>query len=253
MMNLYSPLISKGAQYINTSRRAAELIKYASNAFLATKITFINEIANLCEKIGINVEDISIGMGLDKRIGSRFLRAGPAYGGSCFPKDTKAIISTGDKFKTNLSVIKSVIKSNENRSKLLLNKIYEILNRKVRNKTITFLGVTFKANTDDMRDSSSLTMIPTLSKKGAKIIYFDPTGFKSEFSKIKNVSMANSIKESLKGTDLVIIHTEWNDFKSINFKSLIKSKKPIIYDLRNIYSSHKLKKQGFKYFSVGKN
>ena len=253
MMNLYSPLISKGAQYINTSRRAAELIKYASNAFLATKITFINEIANLCEKIGINVEDISIGMGLDKRIGSRFLRAGPAYGGSCFPKDTKAIISTGDKFKTNLSVVKSVIKSNENRSKLLLNKIYEILNRKVRNKTITFLGVTFKANTDDMRDSSSLTMIPTLSKKGAKIIYFDPTGFKSEFSKIKNVSMANSIKESLKGTDLVIIHTEWNDFKSINFKSLIKSKKPIIYDLRNIYSSHKLKKQGFKYFSVGKN
>ena len=165
LKNLYSPLISKGASYLQTSRRAAELIKYASNAFLATKITFINEIANLCEKTGISVEDISIGMGLDKRIGSRFLRAGPAYGGSCFPKDTKAIITTADKFKTNLSVIKSVIRSNENRSKILLNRVYEILNKKIRNRKITFLGVTFKANTDDMRDSSSLKMIPWLSKK----------------------------------------------------------------------------------------
>ena len=138
LKNLYSPLISKGATYLQTSRRAAELIKYASNAFLATKITFINEIANLCEKTGISVEDISIGMGLDKRIGSRFLRAGPAYGGSCFPKDTKAIISTANKFKTNLSVIKSVIKSNENRSKILLDRVYEILNRKVNKKKITF-------------------------------------------------------------------------------------------------------------------
>ncbi len=134
LKNLYNPLISKGASYLQTSRRAAELIKYASNAFLATKITFINEIANLCEKTGINVEDISIGMGLDKRIGSRFLRAGPAYGGSCFPKDTKAIISTADKFKTNLSVVKSVIKSNENRSKILLDRIYRMLNKKIKNK-----------------------------------------------------------------------------------------------------------------------
>ena len=252
LKNLYSPLISKGAQYVNTSRRAAELIKYASNAFLATKITFINEIANLCEKTAINVEDISIGMGLDKRIGSRFLRAGPAYGGSCFPKDTKAIISTADKFKTNLSVIKSVIKSNENRSSILLNRVYEILNKKVKNKKITFLGVTFKANTDDMRDSSSLSMIPALSKKGALISYFDPTGYKKEFKKIKNVSYENSIKKSLEGSDLVIIHTEWNDFKSINFKNLVKGKKFIIYDMRNIYSSSKIKAQGFKYFSVGR-
>ncbi len=252
LRNLYAPLISKGAQYVYTSRRAAELIKYASNAFLATKITFINEIANLCEKTGINVEDISIGMGLDKRIGSRFLRAGPAYGGSCFPKDTKAIISTGDKFKTNLSVIKSVIKSNKNRSNFLLNRVYEILNKKIKNKKITFLGVTFKANTDDMRDSSSLTMIPLLSKKGAIIKYFDPTGYKKEFSKVKNVSSANTIKESVVGSDLVIIHTEWNDFKSINFKSLIKGKKFIIYDMRNIYSPKKIRAQGFKYYSVGR-
>ncbi len=252
MNNLYTPLISKGAQYIHTSRRAAELIKYSSNAFLATKITFINEIANLCEKTEINVEDISIGMGLDKRIGGRFLRAGPGYGGSCFPKDTKAITSTADKFKINLSVIKSVIKSNENRSNFLLNKVYKILNNKIKNKKITFLGVTFKANTDDMRDACSLKMIPSLSKKGAKINYFDPTGLKKEFSKVKNVSYIDNIKDSIKGADLIIIHTEWNDFKSINFKNLVKSKKFIIYDMRNIYSPMKIKNQGFKYYSIGR-
>ena len=252
LKNLYNPLISKGAQYLNTSRRAAELIKYASNAFLATKITFINEIANLCEKTGINVEDISIGMGLDKRIGSRFLRAGPAYGGSCFPKDTKAIISTADQFKSNLSVIKSVIKSNENRSNLLLKRVLQILNNKIKNKKISFLGVTFKANTDDMRDSSSLIMVPSLSKKGAKIKYYDPTGFKKEFAKIRNVTYENSIKKTIEGSDLVIIHTEWNDFKSINFKKLAKKKKFIIYDMRNIYSSEKMRDQDLKYFSVGR-
>ena len=252
LKNLYNPLISKGAQYLNTSRRAAELIKYASNAFLATKITFINEIANLCEKTGINIEDISIGMGLDKRIGSRFLRAGPAYGGSCFPKDTKAIISTADRFQSNLSVIKSVIKSNENRSNILLNRVSKILNNKIKNKKISFLGVTFKANTDDMRDSSSLIMIPSLSKKGALIKYYDPTGFKKEFSKIKNVNYENSIKKTIEDADLVIIHTEWNDFKSINFSKLSKRKKIIIYDLRNIYSADKMKNQGLKYYSVGR-
>ena len=252
LKNLYSPLISKGAVYLQTSRRAAELIKYASNAFLATKITFINEMANLCEKTGISVEDISIGMGLDKRIGSRFLRAGPSYGGSCFPKDTKAIISTAEKFKTSLSVIKSVVKSNENRSKILLDSVYQILNKKIKNKKITFLGVTFKANTDDMRDSSSLKMIPALSKKGAIIRYFDPTGYKKEFSKLKNVSNSTSIKKSIENADLVIIHTEWNDFKSINFKSLKKGKKFIIYDMRNIYSAKKIKDQGFRYYSIGR-
>ena len=252
LKNLYNPLISKGAQYLNTSRRAAELIKYASNAFLATKITFINEIANLCEKTGINIEDISIGMGLDKRIGSRFLRAGPAYGGSCFPKDTKAIISTADRFQSNLSVIKSVIKSNENRSNILLKRVSKILNNKIKNKKISFLGVTFKANTDDMRDSSSLIMIPSLSKKGALIKYYDPTGFKKEFSKIKNVNYENSIKKTIEDADLVIIHTEWNDFKSINFSKISKRKKIIIYDLRNIYSEDKMKNQGLKYYSVGR-
>ena len=252
LKNLYAPLISKGAKFISTNRRAAELIKYAANAFLATKITFINEIANLCEKTNIDVEDISIGIGLDKRIGSRFLRAGPAYGGSCFPKDTKAIITTADKFKTDLSVIKSVIKSNSLRSKLLLKKISEILNQRIKNKKICFLGVTFKANTDDMRDSSSLEMIPYLSKNGAKIKYYDPTGIKKEFDKIKNVSFSKSISYAVKDSDLVILHTEWNDFKSINFKKLSKSKNLKIYDLRNIFSPDKIKAQGFKYFGIGR-
>ena len=252
LKNLYSPLISKGAKYVSTKRRAAELIKYASNAFLATKISFINEIANLCEKTGIDVEDISIGIGLDKRIGSRFLRAGPAYGGSCFPKDTKAIVSTAEKFKTNLSIIKSVIKSNDIRSDLLSKRVNYILKNKIKNKIVSFLGVTFKANTDDMRDSSSLKLIPFLSKKGAKIKYYDPTGSKKEFKKLKNVEFSNSIKESIKGSDIVIIHTEWNDFKSINFKKFSKNKKLIIYDMRNIYSPNKIKKLGFKYFGIGR-
>ena len=251
LKNLYSPLISKGAKYINTSRRAAELIKYASNAFLATKITFINELSNLCEKINVNIEDISIGMGLDKRIGSRFLRAGPAYGGSCFPKDTKAIVSTGDKFKTNLSVIKSVIKSNDNRSSLLLKRTFEILNNKIKNKKICFLGVTFKANTDDMRDSSSLSMIPLLHKKGAKINYFDPTGEKNDFKKLKNVTFSNDIKSAISNSDLIIIHTEWNDFKSINFNKLVKNRNYKIFDMRNIFSAKKMSEQKIKYFAIG--
>ena len=251
LKNLYLPLISKGTKYVNTSRRAAELIKYASNAFLATKVTFINEIANLCEKIDVNVEDISIGMGLDKRIGSRFLRAGPAYGGSCFPKDTKALTTTADKFKINLSLIKSVIKSNKNRTSVLLKKVQNILKGRIKNKKICFLGVTFKANTDDMRDSSSLLMIPYLIKKGAKINYYDPTGKKEEFKKLMNVNFSSNIKSAIKDSDLIIIHTEWNDFKSINFKKEVKKKNFILFDMRNIYSSTKMKEKKIKYFSIG--
>ena len=224
LKNLYSPLISKGAKYINTSRRAAELIKYASNAFLATKITFINEIANLCEKLSVNVEDVSIGIGTDKRIGGRFLRAGPAYGGSCFPKDTKALVDTAKKFKTNLSVIDGVINSNNKRSDLLLKRIGQILSNKIKNKKITFLGVTFKANTDDMRESASLKMIPYLNKKGAKIRYYDPTGKKTEFDSLNNVEFKNNIKSACEFSDLVIIHTEWNEFKLIDLKKIVKRK-----------------------------
>ena len=177
---LYLPIINKGAKFLSVSRRSAELIKYASNAFLATKITFINEIANLCEVTNTNIEDIAIGIGSDQRIGSRFLRAGPAYGGSCFPKDTKAIVKTAKRYKVDLSIIKNVIKSNDNRKKLITNKIIKILG-KTKNKKIGFLGVTFKANTDDMRDSQFLKIYPKLLKKGCTISYYEPTGRKKRY------------------------------------------------------------------------
>ena len=252
MKKLYLPLMNKGAKFFMTSRRGAELIKYASNAFLATKITFINEIANLCEKSNIDVKDVAIGMGLDERIGSRFLRAGPAYGGSCFPKDTKAITVTGDIFKTNLSIIKSVIKSNEKRKIFLTNRVKKILSNKIKNKRIAFLGVTFKPNTDDMRESSTLFMVPFLVKYGAKITYYDPSGEKEEFSKYKSVLFCNNIREACQNTDLVIIHTDWEEFKAIDFKKMFKNKKIKIFDMRNLYSPSSMKKQGILYYSIGR-
>ena len=250
--SLYEPLIKKGATFFSTNRRGAEMIKYASNAFLATKISYINEIANLCEKTKVNIEDVSIGMGLDKRIGGRFLRAGPAYGGSCFPKDTKAITVTGDLFKTNLSIVKAVIKSNTKRRKLLIDKIKNILSNKIKNKKIAVLGVTFKPNTDDMRQSSSLLMIPFLQKKGAIITYYDPTGEKKEFTKFKNVNFSKNTDEACKRADLVIIHTEWDEFKTIDFKKVFKNKKVKIYDMRNLYSPKKMKNLGYSYYSIGR-
>jgi UDPglucose 6-dehydrogenase len=212
----------------------------------------MNEIANLCEKTGVNVEDVSIGIGLDKRIGSRFLRTGPAYGGSCFPKDTKAITVIGDKYKINLSIIKTVIKSNENRKALLTKRINKILSNKIKNKKIAFLGVTFKANTDDMRQSSSLKMIPFLQKKGAIIYYYDPSGEKKEFTKLKNVLFCHDISSVCNGVDLVIIHTEWEEFKALDFAKLSKRKKFIIYDMRNLYSPNLMKQKGFNYYSIGR-
>ena len=252
LQSLYDPLIKKGAEFFSTNRRGAELIKYASNAFLATKISYINELANLCEKTGVNIEDVSLGIGLDKRIGSRFLRAGPAFGGSCFPKDTKAITVTGDLFKTDLSIIKSVIKSNEKRRILLSKRVKKILSNKIKNKKIAFLGVTFKPNTDDMRQSSSLVMIPFLLKKGAKINYYDPSGEKKEFSKLKNLSFYNNVNAACKNVDLVIIHTEWEEFKALDFKKLYRKKKFKIYDMRNLYSVELMKKKGFNYYSIGR-
>ena len=201
--------------------------------------------------MSINIEDVSIGMGLDKRIGSRFLRAGPAYGGSCFPKDTRALVDTAKKFKTNLTIVQSVINSNENRSKILLNRVFAILNYKIKNKIICFLGVTFKANTDDMRESSSLKMIPGLCKRGAIVKYYDPTGCKKEFKKYRNVIYSKNINEACKDADLIIIHTEWNDFKSLSVKKLSRKRKFIIYDMRNILSSSQIKNNNLNYYSIG--
>ena len=252
MKSLYLPIIKKESRYFNTSRRAAEMIKYASNAFLATKISYINEIANLCEKVSVDIKDISIGMGLDQRMGERFLRAGPAYGGSCFPKDTRAIVDTADKFKTNLSIIKNVINSNEKRKISLLKRVHEIMGKNIKGKKIGFLGVTFKPNTDDMREASSLKMIPYLSKKGAVVKYHDPSGEKEFFKNKKNVFYKKNVSSVCENSDLIIIHTEWNDYKQLNFKKLVKKNNFKVYDLRNLYSPTKMFRLNIKYFAIGR-
>ncbi len=251
---LYRPIINKGAAFVSCSRRAAELIKYASNAFLATKISFINEIANLCEKVHVNIDDVSVGIGLDKRIGSRFLRAGPAYGGSCFPKDTKALAKVGKNYNSPLSIVNSVINFNEKRKKDIENNIYKILHNKIKNKIICFLGVTFKANTDDLRDSSAINLISKFIKKGAKINYYEPTGSKEILDKHKNVKYFDDLYLAVKKVDLIIIHTEWDEFKNLNFSKIKNNnKKVIIYDLRNLYDNKSfINKNHISYYSIGR-
>jgi len=251
---LYRPIVNKGAAFVSCSRRAAELIKYASNAFLATKISFINEIANLCEKVDVNVDDVALGIGLDKRIGSRFLRAGPAYGGSCFPKDTKALAKVGKNYNSPLSIVNSVINFNEKRKSYIEKNIYKILQNKIKNKVICFLGVTFKANTDDLRDSSAINLISNFIKKGAKINYYEPSGAKEILDKHKNVSYFDDIYLATQKVDLIIIHTEWDEFKNLNFSKIINNnKKIIIYDLRNLYDSKYFNnKNNITYYSIGR-
>jgi UDPglucose 6-dehydrogenase len=252
--DLYRPLVNKGAAFVSCSRRAAELIKYASNAFLATKISFINEIANLCEKVHVNVDDVAFGIGLDKRIGSRFLRAGPAYGGSCFPKDTKALAKVGKNYNSPLSIVNTVINFNENRKQDIENNIYKILHNKIKNKLVCFLGVTFKANTDDLRDSSAVNLISKFSKKGAKINYYEPSGSKEILDKQKNVNYFDDLYTATKNVDLIIIHTEWDEFKNLNFSKIKNNnKKIIIYDLRNLYDSKSFNnKKNITYYSIGR-
>ena len=191
-------------------------------------------------------------MGSDQRIGDRFLRAGPAYGGSCFPKDTRALIDIGNKYKTDLSIVKSVVSSNNARKGLLLERVKTILNNNFKNKKITFLGVTFKPNTDDMREASSISMINYLNKKNSKINYYDPSGEKIEFKNLKNVKFSKSITSACNNADLIIIHTEWNDFKLLNFKKLVKKNKFKVFDMRNLYSPLKMKKLKIKYFGIGR-
>ena len=252
--DLYRPLVNKGAAFVSCSRRAAELIKYASNAFLATKISYINEIANLCEKVHVNVDDVALGIGLDKRIGSRFLRAGPAYGGSCFPKDTKALAKVGKNYNSPLSIVNTVINFNENRKQDIENNIYKILHNKIKSKLICFLGVTFKANTDDLRDSSAVNLISKFSKKGAMINYYEPSGSKEILDKQKNVNYFDDLYTATKNVDLIIIHTEWDEFKNLNFSKIKNNnKKIIIYDLRNLYDSKSFNnKKNITYYSIGR-
>ena len=251
---LYRPIVNKGAAFVSCSRRAAELIKYASNAFLATKISFINEIANLCEKVDVNVDDVALGIGLDKRIGSRFLRAGPAYGGSCFPKDTKALAKVGKNYNSPLSIVNSVINFNEKRKIDIEKNIYKILNNKIKNKIICFLGVTFKANTDDLRDSSAINLISKFIKKGAKIKYYEPSGSKEVLNKHNNVNYFDDLYLATSKVDLIIIHTEWDEFKNLNFSKIKNNnKKVIIYDLRNLYDNEFFNnKNNITYYSIGR-
>ena len=252
LKSLYMPIIKKTSRYINTSRRGAELIKYASNSFLATKISFINEIANLCEQTDVDIKDVSLGMGSDQRIGDRFLRAGPGYGGSCFPKDTRALIDIGQKFKTDMSIVRRVVNSNNSRKLLLIEKVKSILNHKLRNKKIAFLGVTFKPNTDDMREASSIPMINYFNKKNCKITYYDPSGEKEEFKNLKNVKYLSNSSKACLNADLIILHTEWNDFKLLNFRKLVKKNNFKVFDMRNIYSPSKMRKLNIKYFGIGR-
>ena len=251
---LYRPIVNKGAAFVSCSRRAAELIKYASNAFLATKISFINEIANLCEKVDVNVDDVALGIGLDKRIGSRFLRAGPAYGGSCFPKDTKALAKVGKNYNSPLSIVNSVINFNEKRKIDIEKNIYKILNNKIKNKIICFLGVTFKANTDDLRDSSAINLISKFIKKGAKINYYEPSGSKEVLNKHNNVNYFDDLYLATSKVDLIIIHTEWDEFKNLNFSKIKNNNKKVtIYDLRNLYDNKLFNTQkNITYYSIGR-
>ena len=257
LSELYRPLYLLETPILFTKRETAELIKYAANAFLATKITFINEISDLCEKVGANVSDVSTGMGLDGRIGKKFLHPGPGYGGSCFPKDTLALVRTAKDYRSELKLVEEVVKSNENRKKNIYKRVKIVLGGSLKNKKITILGLTFKPNTDDMRDSPSLDLIPALLKEGAKLSLYDPEGMpeaKKIFKKYtKNIFWFKDAYKSMKKSNALIILTEWNEFRALDLskvKKLLFS--PIIIDFRNIYNPDELFKQGMEYYSVGR-
>jgi UDPglucose 6-dehydrogenase len=251
MREVYRPLYLHETPILFTSRESAELIKYAANAFLATKITFINEMADICEKVGADVQDISRGIGLDGRIGSKFLHAGPGFGGSCFPKDTLALRKTAQDIGAPAKIVEAVVAVNDARKLAMAEKIERAFGG-VKAKTIAVLGLTFKPNTDDMRDAPSLVIVPHLQKKGAKIRAFDPEGAK-EASKLLDIELCGGAYEALDGADGVVILTEWNEFRALDIariKSLLKT--PLMVDLRNIYRPGQMAAAGFTYVSVGR-
>ena len=254
LKELYRPLNLREAPVLFTDIESAEIIKYASNAFLALKVSFINEIANLCEKTGGNVQMVAKGMGLDNRIGPKFLHPGPGFGGSCFPKDTRALYASFKKNKIKNTLVKSVINFNEDRKISIVNKIKNLLKPNIKNKVIAFLGVTFKPNTDDLRESPSLEIIPRLRKLGIKIHVHDPA-FNSEFIKIKEfdkVKWYGNVLDAMKNADLLVIHTEWNEYRGLDLLKVKKElKNPIILDLRNIFNLDDVKKFNIKYYGIG--
>ena len=251
MRDLYRPLFINETPILFTERRTSELIKYAGNAFLATKITFINEMADLCEAVGANVQEVARGIGLDKRIGSKFLHAGPGYGGSCFPKDTLALVRTADEADVNLSIVKSVVDANDRRKIRMAKKIIDHMGS-VDGKTISVLGLAFKPNTDDMRDAPSITIISLLQKNGATIRAYDPEANEEAQKSLNDVYYAESSYDCIDGADAVVIITEWDEFRALDMdrvKSLLKE--PNIIDLRNIYASFDMKKMGINYIGIG--
>ena len=236
-----------------TNPESSELIKYAANAFLATKIAFINQMADLCEECGADVQSIAKGMGLDQRIGSKFLHAGPGYGGSCFPKDTLALLQTGKDFNAEPSIVTAVVAANEARKNAMAKKIIQACGGSVKDKKIGILGLTFKPNTDDMRDSPSLDIIPDLQKAGALLTAFDPQGHKEAKEHFTNLTYAEDAYGVMKDADALVIITEWNEFRALDLekaKSLLKD--PTIVDLRNIYPISEIEKHGFSYHSIGR-
>jgi UDPglucose 6-dehydrogenase len=253
MREIYRPLYLNETPIVFTNRATSELIKYAANAFLATKITFINEMADLCEKLGANVQEVARGIGLDGRIGSKFLHAGPGYGGSCFPKDTLALVRTAQSKGSPTKIVEAVVEINDRRKKEMASRIVAACGGSVRGKTVAVLGLTFKPNTDDMRDAPSLDIVPALQEAGAAIRAFDPAGMHEAEKLLNGVRFCDGIYETLEGADAVAIITEWDEFRALDLdrvKSLLKQ--PVMIDLRNIYRPAQMAERGFKYFSIGR-
>jgi len=253
MRELYRPLSLIETTILFTSRQTAEMIKYAANAFLATKITFINEIADLCEKIDADVQDVSKGIGMDGRIGSKFLHAGPGYGGSCFPKDTLALSRTAQQYKSPLRIVDAVIEANNHRKQRMSQKVINACKGSVLGKTVAVLGLTFKPNTDDMRASPSIDVIIGLQEAGAKIKAYDPAGMGQAKILLEDILWCSSAYDAMENADAVVIITEWNEFRQLDFKQMKKiMNEPVLIDLRNIYNPHEMQKIGVEYTCIGR-
>jgi UDPglucose 6-dehydrogenase len=253
MREVYRPLYLNRAPFLFTSRRTSELTKYAANAFLATKITFINEIADLCERVGANVQDIARGIGLDNRIGAKFLHAGPGYGGSCFPKDTQALIKTAQDHGAPIRIVEMVAAVNDQRKRAMARKVFAALGGSVRGKTIAVLGLTFKPNTDDMRDSPAISIITALQDGGAKINAFDPEGMDQARLVMDDLTFFYDPYSCCENADALVIITEWDEFRALDLdriKTLLTA--PIMIDLRNIYDPAEMAKKAFHYSGVGR-
>lgn len=253
MRELYRPLFLNETPILFTDRRTSELIKYAANAFLAVKIAYINEMADLCEKVGANVQEVARGIGLDNRIGKKFLNAGPGYGGSCFPKDTLALMRTAQEAETPVTIVEATVASNSARKKRMAGKIIEACGGDVHGKTIGILGLTFKPNTDDMRDSPSLDIVPALIEAGAKIRAYDPEGMEEAKKELPGIDMVGGPYEVADDADAIVILTEWDQFRALDFERIAtQMKKPVMVDLRNIYNPNDLRQDGFTYVSIGR-